>query len=64
MPKFDEEDDELIDLLKEYERYVRTCSGEVQDFDEWVQDAYGRNRSKVMKPSKKGKGSMKGPYYD
>ena len=59
MPKFDEEDDELISLIKQYEKYVISKHGEVEDFDEWLESVYGNSRSKVMKPSKKGKGSMK-----
>ncbi|MEB3192519.1 MAG: hypothetical protein VKL42_19415 [Snowella sp.] len=59
MPKFDEEDDELIGLMKEYEKYAKSSHGDVEDFDEWLEEEYGKSKSKVMKPSKKGRNSMR-----
>ena len=64
MPRFDEEDDELIGLIKQYEKYVISNPGEVEDFDEWLESQYGKSKSKVMKPSKKGRGSMKSGNID
>jgi hypothetical protein len=50
MPRFDEEDDELVGLIKQYEKYVISKQGEVEDFDEWLESQYGKSKSKVMKP--------------
>lgn len=60
MPRFDEEDNELIDMMREYEKYARSSHGEIEDFDEWLETEYGKSKSKVMKPSKKGRSPMKG----
>ena len=51
MPRFNEEDEELVSLIKEYEKYVRSTPGNVEDFDEWLELQYGKSKSKVMKPS-------------
>lgn len=64
MPKFDEENDELVGLIKQYEKYVIGQLGEVEDFDDWLESEYGNSKSKVMKPSKKGKGSMRSGNSD
>jgi hypothetical protein len=53
MGKFDEDDDEIIDLIKEYERYVRSSPKEVVDFDEWLETKYGGLRKKAYKPNKR-----------
>ena len=59
MPRFDEEDEELVGLVREYEKYAKSSPGSVEDFDEWLEMEYGKSKSKVMKPSKKTRGSMK-----
>lgn len=64
MPRFNEEDEELVSLIKEYEKYVRSTSGNVEDFDEWLEVQYGKSKSKVMKPSKKGRGQFMGGQSD
>jgi hypothetical protein len=51
-------------LIKQYEKYVISKQGEVEDFDEWLESQYGKSKSKVMKPSKKGRGSMKSGNID
>lgn len=60
VPRFNEEDDELVSLVKEYEKYAKSSHGDVEDFDEWLETEYGQSKSKVMKPSKKGRSTMKG----
>jgi hypothetical protein len=60
VPRFDEEDDELVGLVKEYEKYAKSSHGSVEDFDEWLELEYGKSKSKVMKPSKKNRNQMKG----
>lgn len=55
MPRFNEEDDEIIDLIKEYEKFIIENRGETRDFDEWLEDEYGESRKKVMKPNRKGR---------
>lgn len=57
--RFDEEDDELVGLVKEYEKYAKSSHGDVEDFDEWLEMEYGKSKSKVIKPAKKGRPSMK-----
>ena len=64
MPRFNEEDEELVSLIKEYEKYVRSTLGNVEDFDEWLELQYGKSRSTVMKPSKKGRGQFMGGQID
>lgn len=59
MPRFDEENEELVSLVREYEKYAKSSHGDVEDFDEWLELEYGKSKSKVMKPSKKGRGQMK-----
>lgn len=55
MPRFDEEDDEIVDLIKEYEKFIIANRGETRDFDEWLEDEYGNSRKKAMKPNRKGR---------
>lgn len=35
--QFNEDDDEYVELLKEYERYIRDTPGAYEDFDEWLE---------------------------
>lgn len=53
--QFDEDDEEYIELLKEYERYIRDTHGAYEDFDEWLElEYYGTKKGKrVHKKSKK-----------
>jgi hypothetical protein len=62
MPRFDEEDDEIVDLLKQYERHIISDRTENRDFDEWLEDEYGTSKKKAMKPQKKGRTGGKGGY--
>lgn len=55
MPRFDEEDDELLSYIKEYERFIKDNRNDLRDFDEWFEDEYGESKKKVMKPSRRGK---------
>lgn len=55
MPRFDEEDDELLSYIKEYERFIKDNRNDLRDFDEWFEDEYGDSKKKVMKPSKRGR---------
>jgi len=64
MPRFNEEDEELVSLIKEYEKYVRSTLGNVEDFDEWLELQYGKSKSKVMKPSKKSRGQFMGGHSE
>lgn len=47
--KFDEDDDEYLELLSEYENYIRKTPGAYEDFDEWLEIEYGGSRKKVIK---------------
>lgn len=49
--RFDEDDDEYIELLKEYERYIRDTPGAYEDFDEWLEIEYGSAKKKTHKHS-------------
>jgi len=51
--KFDEDDDEYIELLKEYERYIRITPGAYEDFDEWLELEYYGSKKKVHKKTKR-----------
>lgn len=46
---FDADDDEYIELLGEYERYVQQSTGTYEDFDEWLELTYGSSRKKAIK---------------
>jgi hypothetical protein len=46
---FDENDDEYVELLSEYEQYIRRTPGAYEDFDEWLEVEYGGSRKKVIK---------------
>jgi len=46
---FDENDDEYLELLAEYENYIKKTAGAYEDFDEWLEIEYGGSRKKVMK---------------
>lgn len=48
---FDEDDEEYIELLKEYERYIRDTPGAYEDFDEWLEIEYGDSKRKTHKRS-------------
>jgi hypothetical protein len=47
--RFDQDDDEYLELLAEYERYVQKSVGTYEDFDEWFEIEYGRIRKKALK---------------
>ena len=53
--QFDEDDDEYIELLKEYERYIRVTPGAYEDFDEWLELEYlgTKKGKKVHKKNKR-----------
>lgn len=53
--KFNEDDDEYMELLSEYERYIRETPGAYEDFDEWLEVEYGTSRKKVIKRSRPSK---------
>ena len=44
--RFDEDDDEYLELLAEYERYIRMSPGAYEDFEDWLDLAYGDGRKK------------------
>lgn len=54
---FDETDDEYIELLEEYERYIKISPGAYEDFDEWLELEYGQSKAKAHK--KNGRKVMK-----
>jgi hypothetical protein len=49
------EDDEYLELLSEYERYIKMSPGAYEDFDEWLEIEYGSHKAKVYKPSNRNK---------
>lgn len=49
------EDDEYVELLAEYERYIRMSPGAYEDFDEWLEIEYGSHKAKVYKPNRRSK---------
>ena len=51
--RFDEDDDEYVELLKEYERYIQKTPGAYEDFDEWLELEYGNSKKKTHKHSSK-----------
>lgn len=38
--QFDEDDEDYLELLKEYERYILDTPGAYEDFDEWLELEY------------------------
>lgn len=44
--RFDEDDDEYLELLAEYERYIRMSPGAYEDFEDWLDFTYGDGRKK------------------
>ena len=49
MPRFDDQNEDYLELIKEYERYVIEHQGVIEDFDEWLELEYGQSRSKLSK---------------
>lgn len=47
--RFDPDDDEYLELLAEYERYIQKSPGAYEDFDDWLEIEYGNQRRKVLK---------------
>lgn len=47
--RFDQDDDEYLELLSQYERYVQQSPGTYEDFDEWLEITYGSSRRKALK---------------
>jgi hypothetical protein len=47
--RYDQDDDEYLELLAEYERYVQKSHGAYEDFDEWLEIEYGNMRKKALK---------------
>lgn len=47
--RFDADDDEYLQLLAEYERYIQKSPGAYEDFDEWLEIEYGNHRKKALK---------------
>jgi len=57
--QFDEDDEEYVELIKEYERYIRDTPGTYEDFDEWLElEHYGTKKGKKIhkKSTKRRKG--------
>jgi len=50
---FDQDDDEYIELLSEYERYVKSSPGAYEDFDDWLELEYGQSKKKVIKRTRR-----------
>lgn len=48
-----EDDEEYVELTKEYERYMRGNPGSYEDFDEWFEIEYGQSRKKTVKHPRK-----------
>lgn len=51
--QFDEDDLEYVELLKEYERYIRDTPGAYEDFDEWLEIEYGQSKKKAIRRPKR-----------
>jgi len=51
--QFDEDDLEYVELIKEYERYIRDTPGAYEDFDEWLEIEYGQSKKKAIRRPKK-----------
>jgi hypothetical protein len=51
--QFYEDDEEYVELIKEYERYIRDTPGAYEDFDEWLEIEYGQSRKKAIKRHKR-----------
>lgn len=51
--RFNEDDDEYLEFLAEYERYVQKSVGTYEDFDEWFEIEYGRSKRKALKRNNK-----------
>lgn len=47
--KFNEDDDEYLELLGQYERYLQQSPGAYEDFDEWMEITYGNSKRKALK---------------
>lgn len=47
--RFDADDDEYLELLAEYERYIQHSPGAYEDFDDWMEIEYGNSRRKALK---------------
>jgi hypothetical protein len=47
--RYDQDDDEYLELLAEYERYVQKSHGAYEDFDEWLEIEYGNMKKKALK---------------
>lgn len=47
--RFDADDDEYLELLAEYERYIQQSPGAYEDFDDWLEMEYGNSRRKALK---------------
>lgn len=50
---FDQDDDEYLELLAEYERYVQKSHGAYEDFDEWLEVEYGSMKKKAIKRTRR-----------
>lgn len=46
---FDPDDEEYLQLLAEYERYMQHSPGAYEDFDDWLELEYGTSRKKALK---------------
>ncbi len=51
---FDEDDDEYIELLASYERYVKSSSVAYEDFDDWMDLEFGASKKRVYKRPNRG----------
>jgi hypothetical protein len=47
--RFDENNEEYLSLLSQYERYVQQSVGTYEDFDDWLEMSYGSSRKKALK---------------
>lgn len=46
--KFDDDGDDYLELLGEYERYLQKNIGAYDDFDEWLEITYGSSKKKAF----------------
>ncbi len=50
MANFDDEQDEMLDYLNEYQRYIRDYNGVPEDFDDWMSSTNENFRRRGKKP--------------
>lgn len=50
---YDHDDYEYLELLSEYERYIKMSPGAYEDFDDWLELEYGQSKRKIIKRTRR-----------